>query len=143
MSVSMNCQGSLSPSGLRPSGERLAWQFMETHTVLGWVTAWEHWVLLASDFFCKVSHFCFSARLDVNNLVKILIWKGLVRFPDASIFVTLTAKECTSYRQDLELRLLPQRKLDKQFKFSIGVSHTRKSLVKGERFIRGCVKGLS
>ena len=32
MSVSMNCQGSLSPEGRSPEGERLAWQFMETHT---------------------------------------------------------------------------------------------------------------
>ena len=37
--------------------------------------------------------------VDVINLVKRFIWKGLVRFPDASIFLTLTAKEpkeCTS-----------------------------------------------
>jgi hypothetical protein len=36
-------------------------------------------------------------QVDVNNLVKRLIWKGLVRFPDASILVTLTAQECTCY----------------------------------------------
>ena len=39
--------------------------------------------------------------------------------------------------------MLPQRKLEKQFTVSIGVSHTRKSLEKGERFIRDWVKDLS
>ena len=39
--------------------------------------------------------------------------------------------------------MLPQGKLEKWFEFSIGVSHTRKSLVKGERFVRGWMKDLS
>jgi hypothetical protein len=47
------------------------------------VTAWEHWVLLAStQFLAKFPIFVFVPDV-VNNLVEKLIWKGLVRFPDA------------------------------------------------------------
>ena len=43
-----------------------------------------------------ISFLC-STRVDVNNLGKRLIWKGLVRFPDANVFVTLTSTEPRVY----------------------------------------------
>ena len=35
----MNCQASLSPEGRSPEGERLPWQFMETHILQKWTGA--------------------------------------------------------------------------------------------------------
>ena len=64
-----------------------------------------------SKTFCKVSQFWFlcSALVDINNLVK-----RLERFPNASIFVTLTGKEPRVYFYYCqELWVLPQGKLDK------------------------------
>ena len=67
-------------------------------SVLGWVTAWEHLVLLASKLFCKVSHFCFSARLDLE------------RFGDVSPGESIIALSINLISWWL---LLPRRKLDK------------------------------
>ena len=56
--------------------------------------------------------YCSTWHHDVNNLVKRLIWKG---FPMQvhSWLLLRKSHECTYYRRDLELWLLPQRKLDK------------------------------
>jgi hypothetical protein len=46
---------------------------LSNKSVLGWVTAWEHWVLLASQCFSRVSHFCAGLFLSV------VMWRAGVR----------------------------------------------------------------